>query len=356
MRDESRIRKTLPVNLMLEGRSCLVVGSGQIAARKVGHLLEAGASVTVVGPEASEDIRRWTAEGRIQYKARPFRSSDLKGQRVVVAATDSLTVNGEVLRLCRQKNIMCSAADAHWTEADFLIPATLRRPHLTLTISTGGESCRRARLTKDYLARHLDILGSADLIVVSIKRPRRTAKSQVIELGAILKQIWGIHEFVILNRADRIEVLAVLACQTNVVAKLMMDCIRARFPGRCCVQEGASAVEYVAEGLCGDSRLPSCSRGSREVRPPLEFSVASRSSHMEGEPRVSRVTEKETLRAALRDSTQVGWAGVMMKEWMDAGLRLADKIRIARAKPLKSGVSGLSREYQRQYESIIRSI
>jgi hypothetical protein len=71
---------------------------------------------------------------------------------------------------------------------------------------------------------------------------------------------------------------------------------------------------------------------------------------------LSRVTEKETLRAALRDSTQVGWAGVMMKEWMDAGLRLADKIRIARAKPLKSGVSGLSREYQRQYESIIRSI
>jgi siroheme synthase-like protein len=356
MRDESRIRKTLPVNLMLEGRSCLVVGSGQIAARKVGHLLEAGASVTVVGPEASEDIRRWTAEGRIQYKARPFRSSDLKGQRVVVAATDSLTVNGEVLRLCRQKNIMCSAADAHWTEADFLIPATLRRPHLTLTISTGGESCRRARLIKDYLARHLDILGSADLMVVSIKRPRRTVKSHVIELGSMLQQIWGIHEFVILNRADRLEVLAVLACQTNVVAKLMMDCIRARFPGRCCVQEGASAVEYVTEGICGALCLPPCSRGSREVRPPSEFSVASRSSRMEGEPRVSRVTGNEALRAALCDSTKAGWAGVMMKEWIDASLRVADIIRSTRAKPLKSGVRGLGKEYQGQYESIIRSI
>lgn len=271
MRNESRVRKILPVNLMLEGRPCLVVGSGQIAARKVGHLLEAGAAVTVVGPQSADEIRDWAAEGCIQYRSRPFRSSDLKGQWLVLAATDSFKVNGEVLSLCREKGILCSAADANWTKADFLVPATLRRPHITLTLSTGGESCRRARLIKDYLARHIDILRSADLLVVSIKQSRRGSKRAVLELGAVLQQIWGIHEFVIVNRQDRLEVLAVVSAQTIVASKLLRDAVQARFTGRCCIQEGAAAVEYVAERLCCDLRLTDRPRGSsrkRGIRPP----------------------------------------------------------------------------------------
>ncbi len=302
---------------MLEGRPCLVVGSGQIAARKVGHLLEAGASITVVGPEACEAIREWAAAGRIQYRARLFRNSDVKGQRVVLAATDHPEVNGEVLRLCRQKGILCAAADAHWTEADFLIPATLRRPRVTLTISTGGESCRRARLIKDYLARHMDHLQQADLLVVSVKRPSRTSKSKVAELGTVLQQIWGVFEFVILSQPDHIEVLAVVSGQTGVAATLLRDCLRARFSGRSCIQEGASAVEHVADSfrLNGDS-----------------------------------------LSGALRDSTCAGWSGVMMKEWFEAGFRLSDKRCRSRAQTVLSGLRTLGGEYQRLYENIIRSI
>ncbi len=312
MRDESRSRKILPVNLMLERRPCLVVGSGLIAARKIGHLLEAGANVTVVGPEASADIQRWLGEGRISHQVRHFRASDLKGQCVVFAATDNPKVNGEVIQLCRQKGIMCSSADAHWVQADFLIPATLRRPHLTMTISTGGESCRRARLVKDYLARHIDLLSGADLIVISIAQTCTITKRSILDLGAVLQQLWGIHEFVILNQGNRVDVLAVLSSQIR-VAKLLRECVQARFTGRCCLHKGAAAMKYVAG-------LPS-----------------------------AKVLEK-----ALGESTQAGWAGVMMREWIEVGLRLAEKKRST--KSMSSERVPLGREYQRQYESIIRSI
>jgi precorrin-2 dehydrogenase/sirohydrochlorin ferrochelatase len=317
MRNETRVRKILPVNLMLEGRPCLVVGSGQIAARKVGHLLEAGAALTVVGPEACEAIRSLAAEGRIQYRPRSFKSADVKGQWLVLVVTDNATVNGAVIRLCRQKGILCSAADAHWTLADFMIPATLRRPHITLTLSTGGESCRRARLMKDYLGRHIDGLQQADLLVVSVKRPARASKRAVMELGAVLQQIWGVFEFVILNRADRLEVLAVVSARTKVATSLLRECLRARFPGRTSVQQGASAVEHVA----GSASLPG-----------------------------------GDLSQALLDSTRFGWAGDMCKDWIEAGIRLGVKHRESRAKTVAEGFRTQCRICQRQYETIIRSL
>jgi hypothetical protein len=240
--------------------------------------------------------------------------------QVVLAATDNLLVNGEVIRLCHQKGILCSAADANWTESDFMVPATLRKPHLTLTLSTGGESCRRARLTKDYLARHLDILRSADLMVVSVEQARPASKRAALELGAVLQQIWGIHEFLVLNQRTRLEVLAVVAVQTPVAAELMETVVRTRFPGRCRITRGPAAVQYMAKGLGHDPRTHGVIGG------------------------------------ALSESTRAGWAGPMMKEWLEAGIRLAETNRNAHAEPLKSGFSKLNREYQRQYESIIRSI
>lgn len=318
----------MPVNLMLEGRPCLVVGSGQIAARKVGHLLEAGAAITVVGPEACEAIRGWAAAGRIQYRPRPFKRADVNGQWVVVAATDNVNVNGALIRLCQQKGILCSAADAHWTKSDFLVPATLRRPHITLTLSTGGESCRRARLIKDYLARHIDGLQQADLLVVSVKRPSRASKRAVQELGAVLHQIWGVFEFAILNRPDRLEVLAVVSAQTSVAAKLLRDSVRARFPGRCCIQEGAAALEHVVLLVGGTTSVSSGVQAAQGA----------------------------ALRAALHESTHSSWAGVMMNDWIEAGIRLADKRGGSRAQTVFTGLRKLNRECLRQYETIIRSI
>ena len=45
-----------PVNLVVEGRPVLVVGGGRVATGKVRRLVEAGAHVTCVAPEVSDDI------------------------------------------------------------------------------------------------------------------------------------------------------------------------------------------------------------------------------------------------------------------------------------------------------------
>lgn len=155
MRRETVTRPILPACLLVAGRTCLVVGGGEIAERKVGHLLDAEAAVTVIGPKVTEGLKALAAEGRIRVTARAFRAADVKGRYLVFATTDSKEVNRGVLAACRRHGVLCSAADSNWPEGDFVTPAICRGNGLVVTVSTGGRSCRQAKIVKDRIAQLL---------------------------------------------------------------------------------------------------------------------------------------------------------------------------------------------------------
>lgn len=158
MRKRTITRPILPVCLLVAGRPCLVVGGGQIATRKVGHLLNAKADVTVVSSTAADALQALARSGKIRVTKRAFAASDVKGKYLVLATTDSENVNRRVIAACRKRDILCSAADSHWAEGDFIMPAICRKNGLVVTVSTGGRSCRQARIVKDRIAKLLDTM------------------------------------------------------------------------------------------------------------------------------------------------------------------------------------------------------
>jgi len=159
MRKETVIRPILPASLLVAGKPCLVVGGGQIATRKVGHLLDAEADVTVVCPEASGTLEALAKSGKIRITARAFLEADVKGKRLVFAATDSVETNQRVIESCRKRGVLCSASDRNWPDGDFVTPAICRQSGLVVTVSTGGRSCRRAKLVKDRIAKFLPAIA-----------------------------------------------------------------------------------------------------------------------------------------------------------------------------------------------------
>lgn len=133
-----------PAYLDLSGRPVLVVGGGDVAARKVRRLLECGARVTVVSPEISTKLQQMAKNEDLDLLRRAYRSEDMDGRWLVVAATDEEEINRTVSSDAEKEGIFCNVVDVP-DLCSFQVPAVVRRGLLQLAISTGGASPALAR-------------------------------------------------------------------------------------------------------------------------------------------------------------------------------------------------------------------
>jgi precorrin-2 dehydrogenase/sirohydrochlorin ferrochelatase len=298
----------LPVTWLVDGRPCLVVGAGRVALRKVEAFLAAGARVTVVAPEAAPEIAALAEGGRIRHVARAYESADVAGQAMVVAATDDPAVNAAVLADCRRERIPCGGVDRHWPEGDFITPAVMRRGEMTVAISTGGRSCRQARLVRQSLDRHIEAIESADLLVlgtshellsVGEREPFHLAGREQERVGGLIAQVWGVHEFLLLNTCNRIELVATVSkagAAPAVLRRLLrFDTLK---EGRCYAHEGPEAFEHLCLVVSG---LRSQSLGENHIAAQMKDALAS--------------------------AVERGWAGGMMQQWVSAALHVSKHIR-----------------------------
>jgi siroheme synthase-like protein len=139
-----------PIFLKLQGRPCLVVGAGSIAAPKIGSLLRAGAALTVVSPQAKPEIEALSRAGTLVWRAREFAVSDLDGMFLVVTATDAHSVNHHVADAARARNVLCNSVDDP-PDCDFFYPSLVRRGDLQIAISTAGKSPALAQRLRQEL-------------------------------------------------------------------------------------------------------------------------------------------------------------------------------------------------------------
>jgi siroheme synthase-like protein len=137
--------------LRLAGVPVLVVGGGEVAARKVAGLRASGALVTVVAPDVVPALREDTA---VEVRARPYERGDVAGHRLVVTATDDPAVNQAVFDDAERAGIWVNSADDP-LRCSFILPAVTRRGPVTVAVGTGGTSPALAGWLRDRLAAAL---------------------------------------------------------------------------------------------------------------------------------------------------------------------------------------------------------
>jgi precorrin-2 dehydrogenase/sirohydrochlorin ferrochelatase len=302
------VRKTLPVNMMLEGRTALVVGGGRVGQRKVELLLDAGASVRLVCPDCVLELSAMSDAGKIVYAQKEFSPDDLDGVSVVFACTDDKHVNRAVLDAARRAKVLCCCADGNWADGDFVTPAVVRSGDFLLAVSTNGKSCRQSRLIKENLRRHIDAIESSELLVIGTsheclsaerRAPFQLPLPQREAVGDMIRQVWGVHEFFILNTCNRVEVVAAISREAGTSGilgrilrfdQLPMDCYY--------VKRGFEAFSHICRVVAGmDSQTPG------------EFHVVAQFK--------DAVSEAETF----------GWAGPIIHDLGDAAMHVSKAIR-----------------------------
>ena len=157
-----------PIFMNLAGKKCLVVGGGEVAARKIESLAAAGAAVTVVAPALSESARRLVDAGSAAWINGPFAPQAMDGAALVIAATDNPQVNRDVFTLASNKNIPVNVVDQP-ALCSFFVPSVARRGDLVIAISTSGKSPAVAKRLRKRLeaefgpewAAYLEIMGRA---------------------------------------------------------------------------------------------------------------------------------------------------------------------------------------------------
>jgi|SRR5581483_53941 len=136
--------------LDLRGRSCLVVGAGAVGLEKVRGLLEGGAAVTVVAPEAEPEL----AELPVRWLRRRYRTRDLDGRFLVVAATPDRALNRRVFEEADERCLLCNTVDDPEL-CSVILPAVHRVGPIALAVSTGGASPALAQRLRDGLGAQI---------------------------------------------------------------------------------------------------------------------------------------------------------------------------------------------------------
>lgn len=146
--------------LLLRDRAVLMVGAGPVAERRTLKLLDAGARVTVVAPEATAYIQAWADDGRLSWEQRTFVETDLDGAWYVLACTDSAEVNAAVAAGCEARRTFCVRADAA-DQGSAWTPATTDVGDVTVGV-IGNRDPRRSKAVKEAVIRALETSHEAD--------------------------------------------------------------------------------------------------------------------------------------------------------------------------------------------------
>jgi precorrin-2 dehydrogenase/sirohydrochlorin ferrochelatase len=142
--------KYYPIFLDIRGKICVIVGGGEVAARKAERLLDCGAKVFVISPKLSPVLAALKEKDVISHVATEYSGDLIHGASLVIGATDDEKTNAQISLDARNKGIPVNIVDDP-KRCDFILPSLMQRGDLAIAIGTGGKSPALARHLREEL-------------------------------------------------------------------------------------------------------------------------------------------------------------------------------------------------------------
>jgi precorrin-2 dehydrogenase/sirohydrochlorin ferrochelatase len=143
-----------PIVLDGDAIRAVVVGGGEVAARKVFALLGTGAQVQVVAPKINAELDAASDHKSLRVTRAEYAPAHLVDATLVFAATDDPDVNARVAADARRAGKLVNVADAP-SRGDFVTPAVHRSGDIVVAVVAGGVPKAATRI-RDLIAQSID--------------------------------------------------------------------------------------------------------------------------------------------------------------------------------------------------------
>ncbi|WP_197058892.1 siroheme synthase CysG [Enterobacter sp. Bisph1] len=140
----------MPIFAEVKDRPVLVVGGGEIAARKITFLRRAGAQVQVVAQRLSPELQQLADTQAIHWLDTAFAESQLEQVFLVIAATNDAALNRRVFDAANARHRLVNVVDDQ-PLCSFIFPSIVDRSPLLVAISSGGNAPVLARLLREKI-------------------------------------------------------------------------------------------------------------------------------------------------------------------------------------------------------------
>lgn len=140
----------LPLFVDLRSRKVVLVGGGDVAARKAELLLRANAALVVISPTLCPVLQRLHQENKLTWIEEKYHPSRLEKTYLVIAATDESALNAKVFHDAESRQIFVNVVDEK-PLCSFIVPSIIDRDPVVVAISSGGTAPVLARLLREKL-------------------------------------------------------------------------------------------------------------------------------------------------------------------------------------------------------------
>lgn len=143
-----------PFFINLTGKKIVIVGGGNIAARKAKTMETEHPEITFVAPDFSEAVLELSKRKGYTVIQREAKPDDLNDAFVVILATNDGQINNALAKQLSPNQLVCVVDEAE--NGNVIFPAVLERGQLQIAITTNGASPKLTRKLKQDLAFQFD--------------------------------------------------------------------------------------------------------------------------------------------------------------------------------------------------------
>ena len=146
--------KYFPIFLDANYIDAIIIGGGEVAARKIELLLKATTNITVMAETLNENVRRLVNEHQLNWLAHNYQQGYLDNYNLVIAATDNSEINNEVAQEGNELAKLTNIVDQPQV-CNYITPAIIDRAPMLIAMSSSGNAPILLRMLREEIEKNL---------------------------------------------------------------------------------------------------------------------------------------------------------------------------------------------------------